>query len=193
MKAKIKVDSRKMRSALRSYSKVLKRRTIPEILNTKTPFIITRAMRLTPKTAASRITAELGSTSSPNGLAIAIVRSRAKANGKRLTMAEAINAARKMIRARRAAVRYVSLGWLKALASWRSVSRPLKSSSLAAKGGYGIRATTFRHETRFANTAPGAFEGEDALQQAMNAEARSTAAYAAKRLSQASRRFKGRR
>ncbi len=89
------------------------------------------------------------------------------------------------------AIRYVSLGWLKPLSVWRSVKKPLKSSSLAAKGGYGIKATAFRHETRFANAAPGAYRGESALVAAINQEASSTAEYARKKLQKLSHKYRG--
>ena len=178
---------------MKDYVKVSGRKTVPDILNTKAPFVILRAMRNTPRVAAARISAELGSATNPKGLAIAIVYKRASAKGIKLKRAAAKSMAGKMIRARRAAVRYVSLGWLKALATWRPVAKPLKSSSLAAKGGYGKKATGFSHKAVFANAAPGAWEGEDALESSINAEARDMRMYAFKKMQRLANKYKGRR
>ena len=107
-----------------------------------------------------------------------------------MTRAAARVAASKMIRARRAAVRYVSLGWLKPLESFQTVNKPLKPTSLAAKGGGATKANRLKHEARFWNAAPGAFEGEKALKQALSDEAANTAQFAARKMQQAANRHK---
>ena len=136
-------------------------------MNERTPFVLFAAMKKTPKVAKARITAALGSVSTPTALAFAIIYKRAKAKNERLSRDAAKKKAGAMIRARRASVRYVSLGWLKALSKWKQVQKPLKETSIAAKEGWGKRATRFAHRTKFRNAAPGVKHGVDALKQAM--------------------------
>lgn len=188
MNITLKVRDREFGDAVRHLAKRSNTKTVPDILNHKTPYVIQGAMRRTPKVAKGKIVAELGTPGSPKPLALRIVYARARRLKKRLTRQEARLKARAMIRARMGAVRYVSLGWLKSLSSWRSVAKPLKSNSLAAKGGYGIRATPFRHYTKFANAAPGAFRGADALEAAIAAEVSDTVNYAARSMQKAANR-----
>ena len=178
-----------MEKALSKYAEVASRKTIPDILNQKTPFVIKAAMRKTPVAARARIRADLGSASSPSILALKIISSRAKRKGQRLTYSQASGKAAAMIRARLASVRYISLGWLPALSNWTQVRKPLSKRSVAAQTGKGYRATSSRHYTRFINGAPGVKMGESALASAMSSEAKSTRDYAARKMRMLSRKY----
>ena len=178
-----------MTRALRKYAEVSSKKTVPEILNHKTPHVIKAAMRNTPKAARARIRSDLGGPSSPSSLALRIILGRAKRQGVRLSYSDAEKKAGSMIRARLASVRYVSLGWLPALGSWQSVKKPLNSKSYAAQRGRGYRARGTRHETRFINGAPGVEVGKSALESALNSEAKSTRDYAARRMQQLARKY----
>tara|TARA_A100001234_G_scaffold205581_1_gene201364 strand:+ start:182 stop:769 length:588 start_codon:yes stop_codon:yes gene_type:complete len=193
VKTRLRVDSKDFNRAVAAFSKTVKNKTIPQILNERTPFVLFAAMKKTPKVAKARITAALGSVSTPTALAFAIIYKRAKAKNERLSRDAAKKKAGAMIRARRASVRYVSLGWLKALSKWKQVQKPLKETSIAAKEGWGKRATRFAHRTKFRNAAPGVKHGVDALKQAMDAEGKKLKEWAAKRLQKTSNRYKGRK
>lgn len=170
-------------------AKVSSRKTIPEILNHKTPFVIRAAMRKTPKAARARIRADLGSASSPSQLALRIIAARANRQGNRISRRQIQGRAASMIRARLASVRYVSLGWLPSLSAWSQVRKPLSKRSYAAQRGKGYRAKSGRHETRFINGAPGVKIGESALASAMASEAKSTSNYAALRMQRLANRY----
>jgi len=193
VKTRLKVNSKNFNRAATAFASTMKRKTIPDILNERTPFVLFAAMKNTPKVAGARITAELGTPANPKGIALAIIYKRAKDMGKRLTGSQAKKKAGAMIKARRAAVRYVSLGWLKALAKWKSVRKPLKPTSIAAKEGWGKRATSFAHRTKFRNAAPGVKHGVDALEGAMEAESRKLQEWTAKRMQRLANKYKGRK
>jgi hypothetical protein len=188
--ASIKVNPRQMRNALRDYAKVSKRKTIPDILNTKAPFVIKNAMRATPKVMRATITAELGTPSAPSPLAVRIVLARARRKGVKMTRQILTATVKAMIRARLGAVRYVSLGWLKALNEFESVTKKLKPSSIAWRDGKGKKATRFKHEARFLNAAPGAFRGRSALRNAMTKERRSMERYTARKMDRLAQRYR---
>jgi hypothetical protein len=191
MNAKLTVDSKSFNKAMQDYVRVSSRKTIPRILNDKTPIVIKKAMWNTPKVSRAKISSDLGTQTAPSILAMKIIYARAKRSGKKITRQEAKKRASAMIRARMGAVRYVSLGWLKSLARWRSVNKPLKSSSRAAKGGYGVRANGSRHQTVFVNAAPGNKHGESALEKALDQEASSMRKYTASKLGLLAKKYKG--
>ena len=192
MKPRIRINSREFDRAMGNYAKTIKSKVIPDSLNKQAPFVILRAMKETTKTLTGRITSELGGIGRPTMLGRKIIFARARAKGIKLTHEAMIAAFNSMLNARRAAVRYVSLGWLPALEGvGRKVARPLKSSSTASKEGGAKKANKIIHKVTFWNGAPGILKvGKSALKSALSNSASNIRRFTLKRLDREAKKYK---
>jgi hypothetical protein len=176
MKAGLKIDAREFTAALREYQRATKK-SEADILNRAGRNVALRSMQFTPKAVAAKIRAELRR----NKLAIRILSARRKFKG--MSISDRGHVVKKFISARVRSVRYVAIGWAKALGQLGGRKISVNPKSKAAKG-YAKPATARNLATEIANNSKGADKvGVGALRDAINFVARDMRFYAERKLS----------
>jgi hypothetical protein len=186
----IHINYREAREVAELYRKAVGA-DVPKFLNRAGGSACLRSIKHTPKATVSSITKDLGTAKNPSQLAMNIASAHLGGTKKTRTLVREL--AIRIIIARRRSIAYTKAGYIVAARAFGIQPRmTLSSKNIAAKTGYGKKATVNKWIAELFNGAPAAGLFGDALQKGLDETLTEMKSFALRRLDQISRKFSSR-